>query len=99
MWDASGMAMLLRTMIWVAVFEGDGCSLSATLGPPTSGCSSTGPRCQMGKDGIMILMGNIFTFGNAVFGLIASSRSSHVEGLVPVDGLCQRSDWILRALT
>lgn len=29
----------------------------------------------------------------------ASSGSSHVEGLVPVDGPSQRSGWIGRALT
>lgn len=71
----------------------------ATLGPPTSGCSPMGPRSQTGKDGIMTLMGHISSFGKAAFGLVASSRSSHVEGVVPVDGPSQRSVWIRRALT
>lgn len=69
--------MLLRTMIWVAVFEGCGMFFQTLWDLRPAGDLPQGPRCQVGKGGVVILMGYISTVGEAVlwFELTACSKN------------------------
>lgn len=80
------VVVTLKTMIWVVVSKGYGMSLSVTLGPGVSRHSSTSFQVTDEEGWVMMIFTEyMLTFGEAMlwFGLTASSKNLHGEGLVP----------------